>query len=78
VLDCDRQTLRLSIDVVLDDSHALPRQPRQPTPSTTTAALLDAIRARVVLSGGNAHCERHAGDRLTVLSSWPLDDTGRD
>jgi len=78
VLERSGQVLRLSIDMEVD-AHLSPQQsPQQPSPADTALNLSDAIRARVVLSGGSSDCVRDvAGRRRTIVSAWPLDDSAR-
>jgi hypothetical protein len=71
------ETLRLSIDMAVD-AHPSPQQsPRQPSPSATALNLLEAIRARVVLSGGSSDCVHNVAGRRTIVSTWPLDDSAQ-
>jgi hypothetical protein len=77
VLECSGQTLRLSIDMAVD-AHLSPQQsPQQPRPSATALNLLDAIQARVVLSGGSSDCVRNVAECSTIVSTWPLDDSAQ-
>jgi hypothetical protein len=70
VLERSGQTLRLSIDMAVD-AHLSPQQsPQQASPSATALNLLDAIRARVVLSGGSWDCVRNVAGRRTIVSTW--------
>lgn len=75
VLERTDQTLQLSINAT-GDTHRSPQPlPQQPSPAPTALNPLDAIQARVVLSGGNSDCVRNvAGDR-TIVCTWPLDDS---
>ena len=73
LLERSGQTLRLSIDMAVD-AH-LP--PQQPSPSATALNVLDAIRARVLLSGGSSDCVRNVAECRTIVSTWPLDDSAQ-
>jgi hypothetical protein len=76
VLERSGQVLRLSIDMEVDAHLSAQQSPQQPSPAATALNLSDAIRARVVLSGGSSDCVRDvAGRRRTVVSAWPLDDS---
>ena len=75
VLQRSGQTLCLSIDIAAD-AHLFPQQsPQQPGPAVTALNHLDAIGARVVLSGGSADCVSNIAGRRTIVSTWPLDDS---
>jgi signal transduction histidine kinase len=79
VLERSGQELRLSIDMTVEAD--LPRQqsPQQPHRAVTARNLSDAIRARVVLSGGSSDCVRDvAGRRIVVVSTWALDASAQD
>lgn len=69
VLERSDQTLRLSIDMTVD-ARLPPQSPQQPSSAATALDLLDAIRARVVLSGGSSDCVRNGAGRRTVVSTW--------
>jgi hypothetical protein len=69
VLERSDQTLRLSIDMTVD-ARPPPQSPQQPSPAATALDLLDAIRARVVLSGGSSDCVRNGAGRRTIVSTW--------
>jgi signal transduction histidine kinase len=70
VLERSGQTLRLSIDIAVD-AHLAPQQsPQQPNTSATELNPLDAIRARVVLSGGSSDCVCDVAGRRTIVSTW--------
>jgi len=76
-LERSGQTLRLLIDMAVD-AHLSPQpSPQHPSPSTTTLNLLEAIRARVVLSGGSSDCVRNVAGRRAIVSTWPLDDSAQ-
>jgi len=77
VLECSGQTLRLSIDMTVDAQLSPQQSPQQPSPSATALNLLDAIRARVVLSGGSSDCVRNVAECRTIVSTWPLDDSAQ-
>ena len=62
--------LRLSIDMTVD-AHAFPQQsPQQPSPSTTALSPLEAIRARVALSGGSSEWVSNVTGHRTMVSNW--------
>ena len=69
VLERSDQTLRLSIDMTVD-ARPPPQSPQQPSSAATALDLLDAIRARVVLSGGSSDCVRNGAGRRTIVSTW--------
>ena len=69
VLERSDQTLRLSIDMTVD-ARLPPQSPQQPSSAATALDLLDAIRARVVLSGGSSDCVRNGAGRRTIVSTW--------
>jgi signal transduction histidine kinase len=70
LLERSGELLRLSIDMAVD-AHASPQQsPRQPSPSTTALNPLEAIRARVALSGGSSEWVTNATGRTTIVSNW--------
>jgi signal transduction histidine kinase len=64
--------LRLSIDMTVDaDAHISPQQsPQHPSLSATALDPLEAIGARVALSGGSSDCVRNVAGRRTIVSSW--------
>jgi hypothetical protein len=64
VLDCSGPVLRLSIDIAVD-AHA-----QQSKPSTIALNPLEAIRARVALSGGSSECGRNVAERRTIVCNW--------
>jgi CHASE3 domain sensor protein len=71
LLERSGETLRLSIDMAVDDAHASPQQaPQQPSPSATTLNPLEAIRARVALSGGSSDWVTNVTGRRTIVSNW--------
>jgi hypothetical protein len=70
VLERSGQTLRLSIDIAVDAPLAPRQSPQQPSTSATELNPLDAIRARVVLSGGSSNCVCDVGGRRTIVSTW--------
>jgi hypothetical protein len=70
LLERSGELLRLSIDMAVD-AHASPQQsPQQPSPSTTALNPLEAIRARVALSGGSSEWVTNATGRTTIVSNW--------
>jgi hypothetical protein len=79
VLERRGQALRLSIDMTVEADLPPQQSPQQPHPAVTARNLSDAIRARVVLSGGSSDCVRDvAGRRTVVVSTWALDDAAQD
>jgi hypothetical protein len=68
-LEHSGQTLRLAIDMAVD-ARPSPQSPQQPSPAATAFDLLDAIRARVVLSGGSSDYVRNVAARRTIVSTW--------
>ena len=70
VLERSGQELQLSVDMAVD-AHVSPRQSsQQPSPSAAALNPLEAIRARVSLSGGSSECVRNAAGRGTIVCSW--------
>jgi hypothetical protein len=65
VLERSGQTLQLSIDLAVD-THISP----QTSPSAAGLDPVEAIRARVALSGGTSDCVRNVAGRRTIVSSW--------
>jgi len=79
VLERSGQALRLSIDMTVEADPPRQQSPQQPSCAVTARNLSDAIRARVVLSGGSSDCVRDvAGRRVVVVSTWALDDSAQD
>jgi signal transduction histidine kinase len=75
VLERDGPTLRLSIDMAAASQVTPEQSPPQTSASTTAFDLLDAIGARVVLSGGSSDVVRNGAGCATIVSTWPLDDS---
>jgi len=70
VLERSGPMLRLSIDMAMD-AHASPQQsPQHPSPSATALNPLEAIRARVALSGGTSEWATHVAGHRTMVSNW--------
>jgi hypothetical protein len=70
LLERSGEMLRLSIDMAVD-AHASPQQsPQQPSPSAAALNHLDAIRARVALSGGSSEWFTNVAGRWTIVSNW--------
>jgi CHASE3 domain sensor protein len=70
VLERSGQMLRLSIDMAVD-AHVSPQQsPQQSSPSATALNPLEAIRARVTLSGGSSDFVSNVAGRRTIVSNW--------
>ena len=71
LLERNGEMLRLSIDMAVDDPDASPqRSPQQPSLSATTLNPLEAIRARVALSGGSSEWVTNVTGRRTIVSNW--------
>ena len=75
VLERTDQTLRLSIDATGGAHRSSQLLPQQPSPAPTALNPLDAIQARVVLSGGSSDCVRNVAGDKTIVCTWPLDDS---
>jgi hypothetical protein len=71
LLERSGEMLRLSINIA-EDAHASPQQSQQQQPSRSAAALdpLEAIRARVALSGGNSEWVVNVAGGRTIVSKW--------
>jgi signal transduction histidine kinase len=67
LLERNGEMLRLSIDMAVD-AHA--STPQQPSASATTLNSLEAIRARVALSGGSSEWVTNAAGHRTIVSNW--------
>jgi hypothetical protein len=66
VLERVGQTLCLSIEMTGDADLS----PEQPSPSATALDLLEAIRARAVLSGGSSESASNVAGRRTIVCTW--------
>jgi len=66
VLERVGQTLCLSIEMTVDADLS----PEQRSPSTTALDLLEAIRARAVLSGGSSESASNVAGRRTIVCTW--------
>jgi hypothetical protein len=69
VLERSGPTLRLSIDMTVD-ARPSPQQSQLPSPVPMALNLVDAIRARVMLSGGTSDCVSNVAVRRTIVSTW--------
>jgi hypothetical protein len=70
VLGRSGQELQLSVDMAVD-ADVSPQQPsQQPSPSAAALNPLEAIRARVALSGGSSDCVRNVAGRRTIVCTW--------
>jgi signal transduction histidine kinase len=70
LLERSGEMLRLSIDIAVD-VHASPQQsPQQPSRSATALNPLEAIRARVALSGGSSEWATNVAGGTTMVSNW--------
>jgi len=65
VLERSGQMLQLSIDLTVD-AHISP----QTSASATGLDPVEAIRARVALSGGTSDCVCNVAGRRTIVSNW--------
>jgi hypothetical protein len=72
VLECSGPMLRLSIDIAVDAHASTQQSLHQSSPSTTALNPLEAIRARVALSGGSSECVRNVAERRTIVSNWKV------
>jgi hypothetical protein len=70
LLERNGEMLRLSIDMAVDAHASTQQSPQQPSASATTLNSLEAIRARVALSGGNSEWVTNAAGRRTIVSNW--------
>jgi hypothetical protein len=70
VLERSGQMLRLSIDMAVDAHVSPQKSPQLPSPSSKALNPLEAIRARVELSGGSADFVRNVAERRTIVSNW--------
>jgi hypothetical protein len=70
VLERGGETLRLSIDMAVDAQLPVQQSPQQSRSSATALNLLEAIRARVVLSGGSSDSVRDVAGRRTIVCTW--------
>jgi hypothetical protein len=69
LLERNDEMLQLSIDMV--DDHVSPqRSAQQPSPSATALNPLEAIRARVALSGGSSEWVTDVAGHRTMVSNW--------
>jgi hypothetical protein len=68
------QTLRLSIETAVDAYQTPVEPPERPRPVAASLNPLDAIQARVVLSGGSLHCVRNAPAQWAIMCTWTLED----
>jgi hypothetical protein len=66
VLERRGRTLCLSIEMT-GDGHL---SPQQPSPAATALNLLEAIQARVVLSGGSSESASNVAGRRTIVCTW--------
>ena len=70
LLERNGEMLLLSIEAAVD-AHASPQEsPLQPSPSTTAPNPLEAIRARVALSGGSSEWVTNEAGHTTLVSNW--------
>jgi hypothetical protein len=70
LLERSGEMLRLSIDIAVD-VHASPQQsPQQPSRAATALNPLEAIRARVALSGGSSEWATNVAGGTTMVSDW--------
>ena len=62
--------LRLTIDMAVDVDAIPEDEPKQSSCSATTLNLLEAIQARVALSGGSSDCVRNVEWRRRIICHW--------
>jgi two-component system NarL family sensor kinase len=70
LLERSGEMLRLSIDMAVDADASPQQSPQQPSPSAAALNHLDAIRARVALSGGSSEWFTNVAGRWTIVSNW--------
>jgi hypothetical protein len=70
LLERNGEMLRLSIDVAVDADASPQQSPQPPSPPSTTLDPLEAIRARVALSGGSSEWATDVTGRRTIVSNW--------
>ena len=70
LLERNGEMLRLSIDVAVDADASPQQSPQPPSPPSTTLDPLEAIRARVALSGGSSEWVTDVTGRRTIVSNW--------
>jgi signal transduction histidine kinase len=70
LLERSGEMLRLSIEMAVDAHASPPQSPHQPGPPTTALNPLEAIRARVALSGGSSEWVTNGTGRTTIVSNW--------
>ena len=64
------EVLRLSIEVAMDADASPQQSPRDAGPSASTLNPLEAIQARVALSGGSSEWVANVAGRRTIVSNW--------
>jgi hypothetical protein len=64
------QTLSLTIDMAEDAEVSAQQSAPQSSASETVLNPVEAIRARVALSGGCSDCIRNVAGHMTILSNW--------
>ena len=69
LLERSGEMLRLSIEMAVDPHASPPQSPHQLGPSTALNPL-EAIRARVALSGGSSEWVTNGSGRTTIVSNW--------
>jgi hypothetical protein len=70
LLERSGEMLRLSIDMTADADAFSHQAPQQPSPSATALNPLEAIRARVALSGGSSEWISNVAGHRTMVSNW--------
>ena len=70
LLERSGEMLRLSIDMAVDAPAFSQQSPQRPSPSATAINPLEAIRARVALSGGSSEWVTNVAGHRTMVSNW--------
>lgn len=78
MLEHKGEALRLSLDLALGNEETPTEVPTQTGAVAPNLDLLDAIRARVVLSGGSYDCARGAPGCSSIICSWPLGEAAQE
>jgi hypothetical protein len=70
LLERSGEMLRLSIAMTVDADGVPQQSPQQPNSTATAANPLEAIRARVALSGGSSEWVSNVAGHRTMISNW--------
>jgi signal transduction histidine kinase len=70
LLERSGEMLRLSIDMAVDAHASSQQSPQRPSLSATALNPLEAIRARVALSGGSSEWVTNVAGHRTMVSNW--------